>query len=264
MIDGLDEALVGMTAGETKNFTAPLAGGDREGQDADVTVTVQSVKERELPELDDDFAQLASEFDTLEELRGRHAQAGRAGQAVRAGRPGPRQGARARCSRPIDDPGARRARRGRGALATSRARTGSRTTSTAPRSTRAPARRLQTQFLLDAIAEKEEVKVGQPELIEYLVMTRRSSTAWSPNEFAKAVDEDGQIPAMVAEVARRKALATVLEKAKVVDAAGNEVDLNALTPARTHVEDREGHDHEGHDHEGHDHEGHDHEGHDHA
>ena len=69
MIDGLDEALVGMTAGETKTFTAPLAGGDREGQDADVTVTVQSVKERVLPELDDDFAQLASEFDTFEELQ---------------------------------------------------------------------------------------------------------------------------------------------------------------------------------------------------
>ena len=69
MLDGLDEALVGMEAGETKTFTAPLAGGDREGEDAEVTVTVQSVKVRELPALDDDFAQLASEFDTLRELR---------------------------------------------------------------------------------------------------------------------------------------------------------------------------------------------------
>jgi trigger factor len=69
MIDGLDDALVGMGAQETKTFTAPLAGGDRKGQDAEVTVTVQSVKERVLPELDDDFAQLASEFDTLAELQ---------------------------------------------------------------------------------------------------------------------------------------------------------------------------------------------------
>src|SRR4029079_2702834 len=69
MIDGLDDALVGMGAEQTKTFTAPLAGGDREGQDAEVTVTVQSVKERVLPELDDDFAQLASEFDTLAELQ---------------------------------------------------------------------------------------------------------------------------------------------------------------------------------------------------
>ena len=68
MLDGLDEALVDMSAGETKQFDAPLAGGDREGQTASVTVTVASVKERELPELDDDFAQLASEFDTLAEL----------------------------------------------------------------------------------------------------------------------------------------------------------------------------------------------------
>ena len=69
MLDGLDEALTGMAAEETKEFTAPLAGGDREGEDADVVVTVQSVKVRELPALDDDFAQLASEFDTLKELR---------------------------------------------------------------------------------------------------------------------------------------------------------------------------------------------------
>jgi len=69
MLEGLDEALLGMTAEETKSFTAPLAGGDNEGADAECVVTVQSVKERELPELDDDFAQLASEFDTLSELR---------------------------------------------------------------------------------------------------------------------------------------------------------------------------------------------------
>jgi len=69
MLDGLDEALIGHSAGDTVEFTSPLAGGDRSGQDADVTVTLQTVKERQLPELDDDFAQLASEFDTLEELR---------------------------------------------------------------------------------------------------------------------------------------------------------------------------------------------------
>ena len=69
MLEGLDDALLGMAAGESKNFTAPLAGGDHEGDDAECTVTVQSVKVRELPALDDDFAQLASEFDTLDELR---------------------------------------------------------------------------------------------------------------------------------------------------------------------------------------------------
>ena len=88
MLDGLDEALSGMSAGETKTFSAELAGGKLAGQQADVTVTVSSVKVKELPELDDDFAQSASEFDTLGELRaGTRTQlesmrrAGQAGQA---------------------------------------------------------------------------------------------------------------------------------------------------------------------------------------
>ncbi len=69
LLDGLDEALAGMSAGESKTFTAQLAGGEHEGEQADVTVTVHSVKVKELPEVDDEFAQSASEFDTLGELR---------------------------------------------------------------------------------------------------------------------------------------------------------------------------------------------------
>ena len=267
MIDGLDDALVGMSTGETKTFTAPLAGGEREGQDAEVTVTVQSVKERVLPELDDDFAQLASEFDTFEEL-----QADIQAQAEQAKRF--EQGVQARdkvleqlletTEIPVPDALVE-------AEVTSHLENESRLEDDEHRaevdeSTR---KALRAQFLLDAIAEKEEVSVGQQELIEYLVMTA-SQYGMEPNDFAKAVDEGGQIPAMVAEVARRKALATVLEKAKVVDADGNEVDLNALNTGEDATSgDHEGHDHEGHDHgdtdhEGHDHEGHDHEGHDHA
>jgi trigger factor len=265
MIDGLDDALVGMSTGETKTFTAPLAGGEREGQDAEVTVTVQSVKERVLPELDDDFAQLASEFDTFEEL-----QADIQAQAEQAKRF--EQGVQARdkvleqlletTEIPVPDALVE-------AEVTSHLENESRLEDDEHRaevdeSTR---KALRAQFLLDAIAEKEEVSVGQQELIEYLVMTA-SQYGMEPNDFAKAVDEGGQIPAMVAEVARRKALATVLEKAKVVDADGNEVDLNALNTGEDAIaEGHEGHDHEGHDHEGHDHEGHDHgdhEGHDHA
>jgi uncharacterized protein YjbI with pentapeptide repeats len=84
-----------------------------------------------------------------------------------------------------------------------------------------------------------------------------------PNDFAKAVDEGGQIPAMVAEVARRKALAAVLEKANIVDTAGVEIDLNELSLSGDVLGYNEGADHEGADHEGHDHEGADHEGADH-
>ena len=69
MIDGLDEAIVGLADGESATFTTKLLAGEHAGQDAEVTVTVKSIKERELPEPDDEFAQLASEFDTIDELR---------------------------------------------------------------------------------------------------------------------------------------------------------------------------------------------------
>jgi trigger factor len=226
MLDGMDEALVGMTAGETKSFTAPLAGGDREGEDADVVVTVQSVKVRELPELDDDFAQLASEFDTLEELRADVAQ-----QAERAKKF--EQGVQARdkvlehllesVEIPVPD-GVVEAEvhahlEGEDRLEDDEHR------AEVDANTR---QALKAQFLLDAIVEKEDVQVEQPELIEYLVMSAQQY-GMDPNQFAQTIDQNGQIPSMVAEVARRKALATVLEKAKVIDTAGNVVDLNEVT-----------------------------------
>jgi trigger factor len=254
MLDGLDEALVGMKAEETKSFTAPLAGGDREGEDAEVTVTVQSVKERVLPELDDDFAQLASEFDTLEELKADvQAQAERAKKFE--------QGVQARDkvlehlldNTEIPVPDALVEAEVHSHLENENRLEDDEHRAEVDESAR---KALKAQFLLDAIVEKESVSVGQPELIEYLVMSA-SQYGMDPNEFAKAVDEAGQIPAMVAEVARRKALASVLEKANVVDTAGNVIDLNELNAGQI-VDAAEGHDHEGHDHEGHDHEGHDH------
>jgi len=271
MIDGLDDALVGMAAEEIKTFTAPLAGGDDEGKDADVTVTVQSVKERVLPELDDEFAELASEFDTMDELTADiQAQAERAKKLE--------QGFQARdkvlehllANTEIPVPDAlilaevTQHLEGEGRLEDDEHR------AEVDENTR---RAMRAQFLLDAIAEKEKVSVGQSELIEYLVMSAQQY-GMDPNEFAKTVEEGGQISSMVAEVARRKALAAVLDKAKVVDTAGDEVNLNELKMGAEGLgyaegadhegHDHEGHDHEGHDHEGHDHEGHDHEGHDHA
>jgi trigger factor len=271
MIDGLDDALVGMAAEETKTFIAPLAGGDDEGKNADVTVTVQSVKERVLPELDDEFAELASEFDTMDELTADiHAQAERAKkleQGVQA-RDKVLEHLLANIEIPVPDAlieaEVTQHLEGEGRLEDDEHR------AEVDQNTR---RAMRAQFLLDAIAEKEKVSVGQSELIEYLVMSAQQY-GMDPNEFAKTVEEGGQISAMVAEVARRKALAAVLDKAKVVDTAGGEVDLNDLklgAEALGYDEgaDHEGHDHEGaghegHDHEGHDHEGHDHEGHDHA
>jgi len=256
MLDGMDEALVGMAAGDTKTFAAPLAGGDHAGDSADCTVTVQSVKERELPELNDEFAQLASEFDTLDELKAdlvKDAERGkRFGQGMQA-RDKVMEALLAATEIPVPE-GIVEAEvhshlEGEGRLedAEHRAEVDAETR-----------KGLATQFLLDAIVEKEDIRVEQPELIEYLLMSAQQY-GMDPNQFAQAIDAQGQIPAMIGEVARRKALAKVLEQATVTDSAGAPVDLEAVLAPRAPLAHDHDHDHD-HDHEGHDH---DHEGHDH-
>jgi trigger factor len=227
MLDGLDEAVLGASAQETRTFTAPLAGGEQAGQDAEVTVTVQAVKERELPDADDEFAQLASEFDTLAELRDDLRS-----QAERVKRF--EQGAQARdrvlealleavevpVPQSLVTDEVHRHLEAENRLEDDEHRT---------EVTEEAGKAIRTQLLLDAVAEKEQVSVNQQELVEYLVATA-PRYGMDPNAFAQAVDEAGQVPAMVAEVARRKALAAVLEQAQVKDSSGNEVDLEALAP----------------------------------
>ncbi|WP_068423302.1 trigger factor [Janibacter terrae] len=236
MLEGLDDALVGMAKGETKDFTAPLAGGDQAGREASCTVTVQSVKVRELPEVDDDFAQMASEFDTAEELRADLAQ--QAEQAKKF-----EQGIQARdkvldhlldnTEIPLPE-GIVEAeihqhleQEGRLEDDTHRAEVDESTRKT-----------LTTQFLLDALAEAEEIEVGQPELIEYLIM-QSQQYGMDPNQFAQLLDQQGQVESMVSEVARRKALAAALDKAKIVDADGNEINLDDIVPESERVSDVE-------------------------
>ena len=144
MLEGLDEALTGLSAGETTTFETALAGGDHAGETAQVTVTATTVKERQLPEADDDFAQLASEFDTLEELTADLRDAGVQHQGVEPGRAGPRPAARAAARRAPRSPSRRASSRPR-CTVTSRARAGSRTTSTAPRSASRPPPRCATR-----------------------------------------------------------------------------------------------------------------------
>lgn len=227
MLEGLDEALVGMSKGETKDFSAPLAGGDKAGQSADCTVTVQSVKERELPEVDDDFAQMASEFDTAEELRADVAkqaeQSKKFEQGIQARDkvldhllsnteiPLPEGIIEAEVNQHLEQ-------EGRLEDDEHRAEVDESTRST-----------LKTQFLLDALAKTEEIEVGQPELVEYLIM-QSQQYGMDPNQFAQLLDQQGQVQSMVAEVARRKALAAALDKAKVVDADGNAIDLDDIVP----------------------------------
>ncbi|EWT00458.1 trigger factor [Intrasporangium oryzae NRRL B-24470] len=234
MLDGLDEALVGMTAGETKTFAAPLAGGDREGQEATCTVTVGSVKERELPELDDEFAQLASEFDTLDELKADLVAKAEVDAKFAQGVAARDKLLEALLERvevaipeSIVEAEVHSHLEGEGRLEDDEHR------AEVDESTR---KGLKTQLLLDAIAEKEEVQVQQQELIEFLVMSSQQY-GMDPNSFAQTLDQEGQIPAMVAEVARRNALATVLEKVSVKDTAGAVIDLNEAVPGTEADED---------------------------
>ncbi|CAN5852936.1 trigger factor [soil metagenome] len=226
MLDGLDEALVGHSAGDTVEFTSPLAGGDRSGQDADVTVTLQTVKERQLPELDDDFAQLASEFDTLEELQADlHKQAE---QGVKF-----EQGVQARdkvleqmlemteipLPANLVEKQVHHQLEGENRLEDEKHRA---------EVTESTSKAMKTQFLLDALVDRDKVEVSQSELVEYLIMTAQQY-GMNPNEFAQQIDQQSQVPAMMAEVGRRKALAAVLEQATVTDTDGTSIDLNELT-----------------------------------
>lgn len=224
MINGLDDALTGLSAGESATFTAPLAGGEHAGEDSEITVSVTAVKERELPELDDDFAQEASEFETMAELR-----ESMRGQARRM--KSFEQGVQARDkvlehlldSLEIPVPESIIEAQVHEHLSSEdrleddehRAEVGD------------EARRsLRTQLLLDVIADEEEVEVTQQELVEYLLMSAQQY-GMDPADFARAMDDGQQMAAMAGEVARRKALATVLERVKVTDAEGNVIDLNA-------------------------------------
>ncbi|MGP7960694.1 trigger factor [Sanguibacter sp. A247] len=222
MLDGLDEALIGLSAGEDAIFTSPLAGGEHAGQDATITVKVTSVKERELPDADDDFAQMASEFDTIGELTDDlREQAGKAKvsqQAVQARDnlleallgaveiPAPAGVVEAEIHRHLES---------EGRLEDDEHREEVREEATVA---------LRNQILLDTLAEKLEIKVGQGELLEFLLQSARQY-GMDPNEFIKQIDSNGQIPSIVAEVARSKSLAVALRAIEVKDASGNVVDL---------------------------------------
>ena len=225
MLDGLDTALRGTKAGDTVEFSSPLAGGDRKGENADVTVTVQAAKERELPELDDEFAQLASQFDTMDELREDLAKQAEQGARFEQG-----VGARDKVLEamlgmveiPVPDSlveaEVHRHLEGEERLEDDEHRA---------EVTESTIKAMQTQFLLDALVKRDEVEVDQGELIEYIMMTAQQY-GMNAQQFAQQIDQQNQVPAMVAEVGRRKALANVLEQAKVTDTDGNVVDLDAI------------------------------------
>ena len=251
LIDGIDEALDTLTAGETTTFESKLLGGDREGEMALIEVTVLSVKERELPEADDDFAQIASQFDTIKELREDLKK-----QAQRKGMFGQAQEARdklvekllAEVTMPLPqgvvDVEVNRHLEQEGRLEDDKHRA---------EVVESTGKSLRTQLLLDALVEKLEVQVSQDELTQYL-MQSASQYQMEPTEFIQSLDQNGQIPSMVGEVARSKSLSVALAQVTVKDTKGKKVDLSEFTSTATDpVEDAVAQavadNHEDHDHD---------------
>ena len=226
MIDGLDEALIGLSTGGEKSFETALV-GMAEGEKGSVKVSVKAVKERELPPVDDAFAKLASEFETLAELK--------ADLTTRLTRlKEMEQGAQARdllvekLISSVDIPlpaeiieaevNDHLEKEGRLEDEKHRAEVNEEVKTTITR-----------EFLLDSIVKAESVAVNESELTEYLVRAA-SRYGMTPDQFIKEVSQAGQVTTMVAEVARAKALAQVLGRVKVVDKSGKKVDLEALAP----------------------------------
>ncbi|MDF2491565.1 MAG: trigger factor [Microbacterium sp.] len=225
LLEGIDEAIDSLTAGEDTTFRSKLVGGDHAGEEAEVAVSVTAVKERELPEADDDFAQMASEFDTIAELR--ESLSERVSQQSTF-----TQGAAARdklvelllekADIPVppklieDEVHTHLEGEGRLEDDVHRAEV-----------TEASEKQFRTQILLDAIAENANVQVSQEELTQYLIQSA-AQYGMAPQEFVNALQQGNQLPAMIGEVARNKALAVALGKVTVVDTDGKAVDLTGF------------------------------------
>ena len=240
LIEGLDDAVTGLKAGEDKEFTSSLLAGEHAGKEAVITVTVQTVKERELPAADDDFAQMASEFDTIAELR--EDLAGKVEQQAKGKLaadirdkvlealleateiPAPEalvdSEAHAQLHQLLDQFGGDESifEQALAAEGTDRATFEAETRDGAERAIR-------TQLLLDAIAEKAGTEVSQDELTQHILF-QSQRYGMDPNQFIQQIQQAGQLGALFADVRRSKALADVIVEAKVLDSAGNTVDTD--------------------------------------
>jgi len=241
LLEGLDEALTGMPAGESKTFTTELAGGEHGGEQAEVTVTVHSVKIKELPELDDEFAQSASEFDTLGELRaGTRSQLEtvKRMQQARQARDRALEAVLAKIDIPLPDSlvqGEIDARRANieeqleraGATREAYLQSSGQTEQQLEAEMTEGARKsVKAGFVLDQLAQNENLNVDQDELNAY-VIEQAYRMGVQPDRLAQEITEHGQIGSVVADVLRGKALNLITERVTVTDDAGKPVDVSA-------------------------------------
>jgi len=238
LIEGLDEAIVGLADGESATFTTKLLAGEHAGQDADVTVTVKSIKERELPEADDEFAQMASEFDTITELRENLTeQVQRVKRIHQAEKirdstletllelvevPLPEAIVQAQVDsalhnaiHPLDHDEAK--------FAEALEAQGSSREKFDTDNREAAEKAVKTQLLMDAISDDLEIQVAESDLSERLVLMSRQYGV-EPQQLIQLLQQNNQLPAIFADVRRGLAVAAVVEAATVTDTDGNVVD----------------------------------------
>ena len=250
LLEGLDQAVTGLSAGESKTFQTQLVGGELKGEDVDVTVTVTAVKEQELPDYDDEFAQTASEFDTADELtadvRTRLERGKRLEQASEA-RDAVLEKVLTLVDVPVpeklleDEIGARREnlehQLGHAGMSFDQFLEGEEMDNDA---FEADLRKraedaIKAQFVLDMIAEQQELSVNDAELTDHIVRHAQRAGV-GPDQFAQHAVENNLVPSLVSEVVRGKALAHLVEHAKVTDASGNAVELKTLQPDGTYAD----------------------------
>ena len=242
LIDGLDEAVRGLSAGEEATFTSQLVAGEYAGRDAEITVKVTAVKERQLPDADDEFAQLASEFDTLDELtadlRERLGRVRRMEQVTQARDkvldalvdgtevPLPESVVQAEIDSALHDavhPFDHDEEKFEEFLVSQ-----GRTREQFDTDTREAAERsVRTRLVLDALADAEQVSVNDQELTERIVF-QAQQYQMPPEEFVRRIQEAGQLGAIYSDVRRSKALITAVRAATITDASGQPVDLSDL------------------------------------
>jgi len=245
LMEGLDDAVRGLSADESKTFTTALLTGPDAGQEAEVTVTVRSVKAKELPELDDEFASTASEFDTLAELRDDVRTRLQRTKTIQ-------QGAQARdklvehlletVEVPLPENLVEREAEYRNQMMEQQLQQAGMDFDSYLQITGAESREayeaeqsssieeaVKTQFILDAIADAREITVDNDDLSAQIV-AQAQRNRMSPEQYAQQLQQGGNIAEFVADVRRTKALAQLLEQTTITDASGNVVDLEALRP----------------------------------
>ncbi|MFD8880810.1 trigger factor [Corynebacterium xerosis] len=239
LIDGLDEAVTGLAQGESKEFGTKLVAGDHEGEDAQVTVTVQSVKVRQLPDADDEFAQMASEFDTIDELRedlAKQVENTKKGEQAQQIRDKVLAAALEKTEVPLPEGVVKEQVDGQlqqllgqfggdEAVLNSMLEAQGTTREQFDADSRTSAEEaVRTQLFLDELAEAEQPEVSQQELTDHILFTAQSY-GMDPNQFIQQIQQSGQLGNLFADVRRGKALAVSILKATVKDIDGNDIDV---------------------------------------